>query len=239
LGKIKRKLLASFLNTGTVAVPVWSLIGDGVTSMSVAYNPQTSDETYIHEDSGTVDVESYKPNSAVPMTAMQDDPVFAFVDNLRKNRAVLDDARTEICQVYLYETPSGGAYEAEKNTCSIQIDDFGGDGGASAVINFTINFIGDPVVGTFNPISKTFTASVDPTQLVTFSVTGTASARLSGAQIVINSKILTTDENGIANIQLPAGTYSYTVTMTDYTTISDSVTVTSAAVFEEVSMVAS
>lgn len=155
--KIKRKQLAAFLNTGTVAVPVWSLIGDGVTSMVIAYNPQTSEETYIHADTGTTDVESYKPNSPVPMTAISGDPVFTFVDNLRKSRAVLDDARAEICLVYLYETPTTGAYPAEKNTCSIQIDDFGGDGGASAVINFTINFIGDPVIGTFNPTTTTFT----------------------------------------------------------------------------------
>ncbi len=157
-GKIKRKLLAAFLNTSATATAEWSLIGDGVTAMTVAYNPQTSDETYIHQDSGTTDVESYKPTSAVPMTAIKGDPVFEFVDGLRKKRAVLQEARTEICQVYMYEEATAGAYPAEKNTCSVQIDDFGGDGGASAVINFTINFVGDPIVGKFNPETKTFTA---------------------------------------------------------------------------------
>ena len=70
---------------------------------------------------------------------------------------MLDDARTEICLVYLYETETSGAYPAEKNVCSIQIDDFGGDGGGSNVINFTINFVGDAVQGTFNPATKAFT----------------------------------------------------------------------------------
>ena len=126
--KIKRSKFASFLNTGTLAEAVWSLIGNGVTSMTVAYNPQTSDETYIHQDSGTTDVTSYKPTSAVPMTAHKGDPVFDFVDNLRRKRAVLEDARTEICLVYLYDGEDGASsYPAEKNTCSIQIDDFGGD----------------------------------------------------------------------------------------------------------------
>ena len=156
MGKIKRSKFAAFLNTGG-STETWSLIGDGVTSMSVSYNPQTSDETYIHQDSGTTDVESYKPTSAIPMTAIQGDAVFDFVDGLRKSRAVLDDARTEICLVYLYETETSGAYPAEKNVCSIQIDDFGGDGGGSNVINFTINFVGDAVQGTFNPAAKKFT----------------------------------------------------------------------------------
>lgn len=156
-GKIKRSKFAAFLNTGTGETPTWSLIGDGVTSMTISYNPQTSDETYINQDSGITDVESYKPTSAVPMTAIQGDPVFDYVDALRKKRAVLNDARTDICLVYLYETETTGAYPAEKNTCSIQIDGFGGEGGGSNVINFTVNFVGDAVDGTFNPSTKTFT----------------------------------------------------------------------------------
>lgn len=157
MGKIKRSKFAAFLNVGGKSA-TWALIGDGVTSMAVSYNPQTSDEVYIHQDSGTIDVESYKPTSAVQMTAIQGDVVFDYVDGLRKSRAVLDEARSEICLVYLYEEASSGAYPAEKSTCSIQIDDFGGDGGASNTINFTVNFIGDPVTGTFDPSSKAFTA---------------------------------------------------------------------------------
>ena len=155
--KVKRSKFATFLNVGTGETDTWALIGDGVTSMTVSYNPQSSDETYIHQDSGTTDVESYKPTSAVPMTAMQGDPVFDFVDGLRRKRAVLDEARTEVCLVYLYDEATSGAYPAEKNTCSIQIDDFGGEGGGSNVINF--NFVGDGVAGTFNPGTKTFTAA--------------------------------------------------------------------------------
>ena len=154
--KSKRNKFACFLNTGG-DTEKWSLIGDGVTSMTVAYNPQTSDETYIHQTSGTTDVESYKPTSSVPMTAHKGDAVFDFVDNLRRKRAVLDEARTEICMVYLYEEATGGAYPAEKNTCPIQIDDFGGEGGGSNVINFTVNFVGDAVEGTFEPETRKFT----------------------------------------------------------------------------------
>jgi hypothetical protein len=158
IGKIKRKLVALYLNTGTIETPTWSLVGNGVTALTINYNPQTSDETYIHQDTGTTDVESYKPTIPAPMTAIGGDPVFEFVDNLRRTRAVLTDARSEICIVYLYEEETTGAYPAEKNTCSIQIDDFGGDGGSSAAISFTINLIGDPTDGTFNPTTSTFTA---------------------------------------------------------------------------------
>lgn len=156
--KVKRSKLAIFLDTsGGEETAEWALIGDGVTEQTIAYNPQTSDEVYIHQDSGTTDVESYKPNIPTPMTAIKGDPVFDYVDGLRKARAIGADARTKICIVYLYETETTGAYPAEQNDCSIQIDDFGGAGGESATINFTINLIGDAVVGTFNPTTKSFT----------------------------------------------------------------------------------
>lgn len=157
--KVKRSEIKSFLNTGTVAVPVWSLLGDGIVSAAINYNPQTSDETYIHEDSGTVEVESYKPNMPIEATAVNTNAAFEFIDNLRKTRAVLDAAHSEIVNVWLYETPTSGAYPAERQTVSIQIDDFGGDGGQAAKINFTINYLGNPVAGTFNPTTLAFTAS--------------------------------------------------------------------------------
>lgn len=156
--KVKRSKLAIFLDTsGGEETAEWALIGDGVTEQTIAYNPQTSNEVYIHQDSGTTDVESYKPNIPTPMTAIKGDPVFDYVDGLRKARAIGADARTKICIVYLYDTETTGAYPAEQNDCSIQIDDFGGAGGESATINFTINLIGDAVVGTFNPTTKSFT----------------------------------------------------------------------------------
>ncbi len=158
-GKIKRSKLAIFLNTAGAQSeePVWSLIGDGVTEQVIAYNPQVSEEVYVHQDSGVTDVESYRLNIATPMTAIAGDPVFDFVDGLRMKRSVLADARTECCIVYLYKENTGSGYPAEKNTCSIQIDDFGGVGGESAKLNFTVNLIGDPVAGTFDPETKAFT----------------------------------------------------------------------------------
>ena len=46
-------------------------------------------QVYINQDSGTTDVESYKPTIATPMTAIKGDEVFEFVDGLRVGRKVL------------------------------------------------------------------------------------------------------------------------------------------------------
>lgn len=157
--KVKRSKLAMFLNTAgaEAEAPVYSLIGEGVTEQTIGYNPQTSDETYIHQDSGTVDVESYKVNIPTPMTAIKGDPVFDFVDDIRIKRKVLSEAVTDCVIVYLYKTETSGKYMAERSKCSVQIDDFGGAGGESAKLNFTLNLQGDPTYGTFDPATKTFT----------------------------------------------------------------------------------
>lgn len=143
--KIKRSQVAAFLNTGTSASPVWSRIGKGVSGQTIAYNPQTTTETYIHEDSATTSVDSYQVSISTPQTAYAGETVFGFVDALRQSRAIGNSAEVEVLLVYLYTT---SPYKAEKNTAVIQIDDFGGDGGAPVVINYTLNLNGDPVIGT-------------------------------------------------------------------------------------------
>lgn len=163
--KQKRSKFKTFLNTkpDTPVTPAWSLFGNGVTSQTLNYNPQTEDETYIHQDSGETEVTGYKPTIPTPQTAMPGDPVYDYIDGLRRKRAVLADARSEVLLVYAYLEPDAtGNYPAERNACSIQIDDFGGDGGTSLKINYTVNLVGDPVIGTFNPTTKAFTPDSSP-----------------------------------------------------------------------------
>ena len=145
--KVKRSDFAAFLNTGTSGSPVWSRMGKGITSQKISYNPQTTSETYIDEDSATTTVDSYAPTMDAPQTAYAGDPVFDYVDDLRQKRAVGVECETEMLLVYIYDAESS-KYAAEKQKVAIQIDEFGGDGGASNTISYTINFIGESVQGT-------------------------------------------------------------------------------------------
>lgn len=157
--KVKRTQLATFMNTTPkTETPTWSRFGKGVTGQTINYNPVTEEEQYISDDSGSTDVTGYKPTIPTAHTAYSGEPVFEYVDDLRISRAVSSDAITEILLVYLYKTPTGDKYVAEKQTASIQVDDFGGDAGASPILNYTINFIGDAVKGTFDPTKKEFLA---------------------------------------------------------------------------------
>lgn len=149
--KVKRSLFKTFLNTGALESPVWSLIGVGVTAGSIAYNPKVEEETYIHEDNATVTIESYAPKFTIEAIAIVGDAVYDYLDALRTGRSVLDDVLAEAVNVWAYKTPIAGYYPAERVLCSLQVDDFGGDGGSSVKLNYTVNFIGDPVLGKLLP----------------------------------------------------------------------------------------
>lgn len=172
MAKIKRSTVKTFLNTGTPISPVWVLVGAGVTTASIAYNPKVTSETYIVDDNATGNVEDYAPTFPVEMVANNTEAVFEYLDNLRKLRSVLESAETEITNVWLYETPAGGYYHAEKQAVSIQINDFGGEGGSAAKIGYTLNFRGNPGLGIFKPAATaTFEALPVTTILTTMGLT--------------------------------------------------------------------
>lgn len=156
--KVKRSEFRSFLDTTPSAAATWSLIGDGVTTGTVNYNPENTTETYIHEDTATTTLERYAPTFPLEAQCVNGDAVFEFIDNLRRTRAVGSDAETDMLLVYLYETPvSTDQYPAELQPVTIQIDSFGGDGGVTNRINFTIGFRGSPTLGTYDVSDNSFT----------------------------------------------------------------------------------
>lgn len=160
-GKVKRSEFATFLNTTpSEDTATWVRFGKGITSQTISYNPETTSETYIDEDSGTTTIDSYAPTMDGAQTAYAGDGVFDYIDGLRQARAVGADAETEVLLIYIYDVGTGSAYKAEKQNVSIQIDDFGGEGGGNVSINYTVNFVGESTTGTATITSgvPTFTA---------------------------------------------------------------------------------
>lgn len=159
-GKVKRSEFAAFLNTTPgESTANWVRFGKGITSQTISYNPESTTETYIDEDSGTTTLDSYAPTMDGAQTAYAGDGVFDYIDNLRQNRAVGADSETEVLLVYIYDAEGSNSYKAEKQPVSVQIDDFGGEGGGNVQINYTVNFVGNPVKGkaTISAGKPTFT----------------------------------------------------------------------------------
>lgn len=157
--KVKRSLLKTFLNTTPLSSATYSLIGEGVAAGKIAYNPKLTSETYISNDNATVTVDSYAPKMPVEQVAKVGDAVFNFIDAIRIARSILGDAETDIVNVWAYKAGGPTAYPAEKQPVAISIEDFGGDGGSVNKINYTLNYVGAPIPGTFNTTTSAFTPS--------------------------------------------------------------------------------
>jgi hypothetical protein len=242
--KVKRSLVKTFLRTGSVGTPVWALIGDGVTSGKINYNPKVAEETYITEDTAQIYLDSYAPTLPIEATAKYGDPAFDFIDTLRKGRSVLGGSETDIVNVWLYQKDGFTIFPAESQPVSIQIDDFGGEGGAAAKLNYTINFVGAPIAGVFSPAATaefiampiaddvTLTAltlgsgtltplfSADHKNLFyTTSIaaaTVTVSSTCSGATIVQKCNGTVVGQGGAASLNLGANIITIDVTKTTY-----------------------
>lgn len=153
----KRSAFKTFLNTTPSSEATYSIIGPGVTELSIAYNPQTSTEQYIHEDSATTELTGYQPNAPVTAQAVKGDPTFEFINEMRKTLPIGSDAHTDVVLVDIFGKQTGGKYEATKQPVSIQIDSYGGSATDPLSIGYTINWRGSGTRGTFDPDTKTFT----------------------------------------------------------------------------------
>ena len=146
--KIKRSLFATFINTTPgEESPTWAKMGKGITSQKVSYNPTVTTEQYIDEDNAYSSVDSYAPSLDGTQTCYKGEPVFEYIEALRQARAVGKELETEVLFVYLYDGTEN-AYKAEKNKCVIQLGEFGGEGGGSVQLTYTIGLNGDPEQGT-------------------------------------------------------------------------------------------
>lgn len=169
--KAKRSLFRSFLNTNSLISPTWSLINAGVTDASINYNPKKTQETYIHEDTGSSSLDAIAPTLPIESTQVKADPVFAYLDTKRKARSVFASAETELVNVWLYKGAVGGLYLAEKWGVAVMVNSVGREGGKPAKLSYTLGMIGDHVIGTFDPVNLAF-AEADETARLSSLVLG-------------------------------------------------------------------
>ena len=107
----------------------------------------------------TVSIDSYqKQGEVAPYYAEKDDPLFTKLQAIIDGDLVLDDLKTDIVEVKLWETESSGAYPAVKEECYVEVSSYGGDT-TGYQIPFNVHYTGVKTTGTFNVSTKTFTAS--------------------------------------------------------------------------------
>lgn len=188
----KRSLLCTYLRTaGDESTPTWSLIGEGFTTNSISYEPDSEDNQYINMDSATTTLKRYKPTMSlegvIEMTENKSgnektytlDPVFDYVNQLRRSREVTNESELLIVELYTGTLNIGAnvfeGCSAQRQKVNMQVEEFGGEAGETISFSATINFQGDPTDSTsvydvLNTSARTLLGS-DKKVTVTYTVT--------------------------------------------------------------------
>ena len=156
--KIERKYMAHYLNatfgsdTGTAN---YVRLGADLEE----YSPELSanvekKQNILGQTSVTID--SYQKQGEVsPYYAEKGDALFEKLQAIIDGDLVLDNLKTDIVEVKLWETDTSDAFPAVKEDCYIEVSSYGGDT-TGYQIPFNVHYTGIKTKGTFNPTTKAF-----------------------------------------------------------------------------------
>lgn len=157
-GKIKRKYMAHFINAAAPSIPspVYVRLGADLEEYTVEMNANLETKTNILNESVT-SIDGYEPQASVePYYAAIGDPLHARLQKIVDDRLTLDDLKTTVVEVHLWEEVSAGVFVAYREDAIIEVVSYGGDT-TGYQIPFNLHHVGNRVKGTFDAASKTFT----------------------------------------------------------------------------------
>lgn len=152
-----REKLVHYFNIGTEDAPNYVLLGDGISSLTEEFNPESDTKQYIHQANGTTSIKSYTPSISVEKEYIKDDELQNWINEKIKILPTGSAAQSSYVRINLLEESTDGVYPAVKRKCSYQFDSIGGDAGSELMNNMTLGGVGDGIQGTFDVKTKTFT----------------------------------------------------------------------------------
>ena len=142
--KVTRDQVVTYLDTTPSTEETWSLLGIGITSYGIAYNPQVTTEKWIINKNATSSLDSYQMQGDVSQKIYKGDPCFEYINNLRRTLGVGSKVETHVLDIDTYDEEDGN-YKATRSDCIIAITNYMAE---EAVIEYSIYYNGDPVTGT-------------------------------------------------------------------------------------------
>ena len=155
--KIERKYMAHFLNaafgSGTAS---YCRLGNDLEEYSPELSANVEKKNNIlGQTSGTSD-RYQKQGEVAPYYAEKNDPLFEKLQAIIDGDLTLDDLKTDIVEVKLWDKDTAGAYPAVREECYIEVVSYGGDT-TGYQIPFNVHYTGVKTKGTFDPATKKFT----------------------------------------------------------------------------------
>ena len=160
MAKVMREKIQHYLNTGNTGAPVWSLINEGVSSLTTNFNPESEEEAYIADAASTKYTTGLAVETTFDMNRVKGDAANDAIFLLVWGRKIGTDADSELLTVNYAATPANDdQYPAIKDTINIIYNSLGDEAIKPLKIGVTLGHQGNPVVGTFDLGDLAFAAT--------------------------------------------------------------------------------
>ncbi len=160
MAKIERKYLAHYINAAAPGgeSAVYERLGKDLEEFSPELAAQVETKKNILGQTSVV-ISGYDKTGAVePYYAEKDSLLFTRLQDILDEGRVLEDVKTDVVEVKLWEQNEDGTYPAIREEAYIEITSYGGDT-TGYQLAFTLHFTGSKTKGTFNVTEKIFTAA--------------------------------------------------------------------------------
>ena len=160
MAKIERKYLAHFINGAAVGETeaVYERLGKDLEEFSPELSAQVETKKNILGESSILISGYEKTGKVEPYYAESGSKLFERLQDIIDNARVLDELKTDVVEVKLWDAKDGSAYPATREEVYLEVTSYGGDT-TGYQIPFTLHFTGNKVKGTFDVSTKTFTAA--------------------------------------------------------------------------------
>lgn len=158
-GKIKRMWMKHYINAAASSKEaVFALLGEDLEEYNIEMNANVETKNNILGNTSVI-LDSYQPQASVePYYAEVGEPMFERLQAIIDERQTLDELKTEVVEVHLWEDAGSDSFVAYKEDAIIEVASYGGDT-TGYQIPFNVHYIGNRVKGSFNISTRTFTAS--------------------------------------------------------------------------------
>lgn len=153
----KRKIQANYMKVKEA----FELLGTGFTELNESPSAQTSSKRYINQASSSQSITGYEWSTSFNTDQIVSDKAIEYVRDIGEMQKTGADTETEYIIVDLDKEAKTTGFRARKFKVAIAVDSFDDNDGELGISG---NFLGqsDPVLGTFDTATETFTEGFEP-----------------------------------------------------------------------------
>lgn len=155
---VMRHQIADYLNTSS-NTPSYALMGVGFNTLDENPNAQTDTKTYIHQKAQSSQIKNYQTQFPFDTDLIASEEAVMALYDIGRNQKTGAGAELEYVRVELFQPHEilENTFQGRKFKVAVAVTGITGAGGEAMKVTGTLHGVGDPVYGTFNTTTKTFT----------------------------------------------------------------------------------